>query len=198
MSIFLRRSTVGLEPLPLVMSGVRAGERLLQLGLEDAALAEAMAKKVGLNGLAGFAVTTSGEADAARALAVNAGVLADVHLVQLARALVWPADIEAGSFDVVVVHGRNGLIATLDPGICTGVLTRCLHALRPGGRLVAIDAAASTGISAWLRRGPAPNISYEAAGGTAAALEQAGFRPVRVLAERDGFKFTEGLRPTVP
>ena len=196
MGIFFLRSTVGLEPLPLVMSGVRAGERLLQVGLEDVALAGVMAAKVGLNGLAGFAVTTSREADSARAVAAKAGVLAEVHLIDLTSAQDGPAEIGVGAFDVVVVHGRNGLIAAIDSEARSRALRRCRQALRPGGRLLAIDAATPRGVGGWLRGGPAPNANYEATGGAEAALAQAGFGSVRVLAERDGYKFTEGLRPT--
>ena len=45
---FLRKST--LERLPVAMTGVRMGERALQLGIEDPSLVGAIAAKVGLSG----------------------------------------------------------------------------------------------------------------------------------------------------
>ena len=43
-------------------------------------------------------------------------------------------------------------------------------------------------------RQPRGNEAYESAGGIVGALEAAGFRPVRLLAEREGYKFTEGIK----
>jgi SAM-dependent methyltransferase len=192
--MFFRRSPVGTEALPLSMSGIRAGERLLQIGLDDAPIAEAMAAKVGLNGRALFAVDTDREAGRARAVAAGAGVLADVHVVSYSSGAPWPLD--DASCDVVVVHGRRGLLASLSATDRRALLSHCLAALRAGGRLIAMDAGASDGIAALLGRGPKPDPVYEEGGGTASALESAGFRPVRVLAERDGYRFTEGLRPS--
>ena len=39
-----------------------------------------------------------------------------------------------------------------------------------------------------------PDAGYEAAGGAVAALQAAGFKPVRMLSEREGYRFTEGLK----
>jgi hypothetical protein len=35
---------------------------------------------------------------------------------------------------------------------------------------------------------------YEGIGGVVRALERAGFRPVRLLADREGYKFAEGIK----
>jgi hypothetical protein len=35
---------------------------------------------------------------------------------------------------------------------------------------------------------------YEGRGGVVGALEVAGFRPVRLLADREGYKFAEGIK----
>jgi hypothetical protein len=185
MGFFFRRSSPALEPLPVAMAGVRAGERLLQIGLEDAALAA----KVGLTGSAAFAVDAA-HAEAARTIAGNAGVLAEVHVVDLASIRDWC--VEESSMDVVVIHGRSGLLAALAPSARVAVLARCRQVLRPGGRLVAVEAAQP---ESWLARGPKPGAAHEASGGTMAALQSAGFKPVRVLAEREGCRFTEGARP---
>ena len=55
-----------MEPLPVTMSAVRMGERVLQIGVDDPTIASAIAAKVGLSGNAAIAVTD--ERDAARAL----------------------------------------------------------------------------------------------------------------------------------
>ena len=64
---FLRKSK--LERLPIVMSGVRTGERVLQIGVDDASLVGAIAAKVGLSGHAAIVVATERAAAAARAAA---------------------------------------------------------------------------------------------------------------------------------
>ena len=56
--MFLRKPARELEPLPIAMSGVRMGERALQIGLDNPALAGAIAAKVGLSGTAAIVVTT--------------------------------------------------------------------------------------------------------------------------------------------
>jgi len=61
--MFLRKSRVA--PLPVTMSAVRMGERVLQVGVDDPAVASAIAAKVGLSGHAALAVAD--ERDAARA-----------------------------------------------------------------------------------------------------------------------------------
>ena len=53
--MFLRK-TKQRDPLPVTMSGVRMGERLLQVGGDAAALAGALAAKVGLSGAAAIVV----------------------------------------------------------------------------------------------------------------------------------------------
>jgi hypothetical protein len=50
-----------------------------------------------------------------------------------------------------------------------------------------------TGLRGWFG-GAKVDAQYEAAGGTAAALEAAGFRAVRTLGDRQGYRFIEGLK----
>jgi SAM-dependent methyltransferase len=186
--MFLRKSAHAREPLPMAMSGLRMGERVLQVGVDDARLAGAMAAKAGLSGHAALAVTSEPAAERARRGAADAGALLDVHVTALGT-----LPFDAGAFDVVVVHGAAGLLATLDAATRAAMFAECHRVLRPGGRLVAIDGAARTGL-AGLVRGRAAESEYERSGGASAALERAGFRPVRVLAEREGYRFTEGLK----
>ena len=70
---FLRKSN--LARLPVVMSGVKMGERALQIGIDDPSLAGAIAAKVGLSGHAAIAVSNDRAAAKARAAAATAGVL---------------------------------------------------------------------------------------------------------------------------
>src|SRR5687768_14744449 len=93
---FLRKPN--LERLPVAMSGVRMGERVLQIGVADAWLVGAIAAKVGLSGHAAIAVSDEHQAARARAGTAAAGALADVQTTRAAL----PFDEE--TFDVVVVH----------------------------------------------------------------------------------------------
>ena len=43
--MFLRQSTVGREPLAIAMSGVRMGERLLQIGMDTPVVTALLAAK---------------------------------------------------------------------------------------------------------------------------------------------------------
>jgi SAM-dependent methyltransferase len=183
--VFLRKST--LEPLPLAMSGVRMGERVLQIGIDDPALAGALAAKVGLSGHAAMAVSDEATAARARAGAQKAGALAEVHVTSL-QSLPF-AD---ASFDVVVVHAMGGQLSSLDESARVAVLREGHRALRIGGRLVVIEPGARGGFAGLL--GPRRAHSTYAAGGAVAALTTAGFRAPRVLAEREGYRFSEGLK----
>ena len=61
--MFLRKTAIGREPLALTMTGVRMGERVLQIGAVDVRLAALLAAKQGMSGEA--AIVT---ADAATGL----------------------------------------------------------------------------------------------------------------------------------
>lgn len=186
--MFLRR-TKRREPVPVTMSGVRMGERLLQIGLDHPALAGMIAAKVGLSGSAAAAVEDSDSAARAHASAADAGVLMDVQTAPLTR-LPFP---DAG-FDVVVVHTARGRLPSLDAGTRASALGECYRVLRHGGRVVAIEAGRRGGLSSLFGSGAIANPEYEKAGGTIAALESAGFRPVRLVGDLEGFRFIEGLK----
>ena len=94
---FLRKSTF--ERLPVAMTGVRMGERALQLGIEDPSLVGAIAAKVGLSGHAVIVVRDEREAARARSAAEKAGALVDVQ-VRPNTDLMF----ESASFDVIVLH----------------------------------------------------------------------------------------------
>ena len=186
---FLRKTKLDTEPLAIKMSGIRLGERLLQIGLDDAKLMAAMAVKIGLSGTTAVVAADEAEAARARGAASNAGALVDVRV---ARYDAMP--FEADAFDVVIVNSRRGLLRDLRAsGHVAAALHEARRVLRHGGRVITIEAGPKSGLGGVLTPYK-PDPDYEAAGGAVALLQAAGFRPVRILAERDGFKFTEGLK----
>ena len=60
--MFFRKSSI--EPLPITMTAVKMGDRMLQIGLDEAGTAIALAGKVGLSGTAAHVVND--EAQGAR------------------------------------------------------------------------------------------------------------------------------------
>jgi ubiquinone/menaquinone biosynthesis C-methylase UbiE len=187
---FLRKSSVEREPLPVTMTGVRMGERVLQIGLADARLASLLAAKPGLSGHAALVVADEQMADRARAVAAEAGLLVDVHV-----ALVHALPIADQTFDVVIVHDAATLLASLAAPARAAAMAESARVLRSGGRLIALEAGTATGIRGLLRRTQPTDPAYDASGGTAAVLQAAGLRAVRLLADRDGYRFIEGLKP---
>jgi ubiquinone/menaquinone biosynthesis C-methylase UbiE len=190
MAIFSFRK-LEIDPLPVSMSGVKLGERLLQVGVDDAAIAGLIATKPGLSGSAAQAVSTDAEAVKINRGAKKAGVLIEVRVTPLDR---LPYDDSA--FDVIVIHSASGQLASAPGDERTAALRECHRVLRPGGRLIAIEPGTATGLKSMLRSTPAAQAAYDASGGTAAALRHAGFGAVRELGDREGLKFVEGLRTT--
>jgi SAM-dependent methyltransferase len=184
--MFLRKSRV--EPLPVTMSAVRMGERVLQIGIDDPGLASALAAKVGLSGNAAIVVTGDAEAARARTAAASAGVLVDVQVAPLA-----PLPFENGAFDLVIAHSMRGLVSSLDADARTAVLREWHRVLRTGGRVMTIEAGPSGGLKGLMRQAHGDD-AYQVSGGVVGALEKAGFRAVRLLAEREGYKFAEGIK----
>ena len=185
----LRKTKTDTEPLPIKMSGIRMGERLLQIGVDDPKLLAAMALKIGLSGSASVAVSDEAAATRARGGAAGAGALIDLHVTPLDA---LPFDNDA--FDVVVVHGVNGLLPSLnDQARADRALRETRRVLRHGGRVIVIEAGPKSGLAGVIRP-YRPDAKYEAAGGAVAALQAAGFKPVRMLWEREGYRFTEGLK----
>jgi SAM-dependent methyltransferase len=184
--MFLRKPRI--ELLPVTMSAVRMGERVLQVGIDDPLVASAIAAKAGLSGNAAIAVTGEADAARARAAAVKAGLLVDVQVTPLAS-----LPFAGGAFDLVVAHSMHGLVSSLDADAREAALREWHRVLRAGGRVVTIEAGPASGLKRLLKQ-PHGNERYDAAGGMVGALEAAGFRPARVLAEREGYKFAEGIK----
>jgi SAM-dependent methyltransferase len=136
-----------------------------------------------------MAVADSDAAQKAQAGAAEAATLLDVQVTPLDT-----LPYAEHAFDLVVVNSMGGLLTALDAATRQGALRECHRVLRPGGRVVAIEPGARSGLTAWLRPSPRPDAAYLGAGGTVGALEAAGFKPVRLLAAREGYRFTEGLK----
>jgi ubiquinone/menaquinone biosynthesis C-methylase UbiE len=185
--MFLRKPARQRDPLPVTMAGVRMGERLLQIGLADAALTGMLAARPGLSGNATIAVPDDEQAERARQVCAEAGVLADI--------LTGPLDalaLDENSVDVAIVHASDAAIAGLSDADRDRLFHEGHRVLRTGGRLIVMTAPHESGVTALFRRRPAaPELASER---ILASLQQGGFRAARLLAERDGARFFEGLK----
>jgi SAM-dependent methyltransferase len=180
---FLRKSK--LERLPVAMTGVRMGERALQLGVADPSLVGAIAAKVGLSGHAVIIAGDDREAAQARVAAEKAGALVDVQ-TRSNTALPFDSD----SFDVVVLHATSDAHGSLQAGTLIATLREGHRVLRTGGRFVIVEGGSPHGTFAFLRFKPRlgePSIGVE-------AMSTAGFRAARLLAKNEGYRFSEGLK----
>jgi ubiquinone/menaquinone biosynthesis C-methylase UbiE len=180
------RKGPGPYALAVAMSGIRMGERLLWIGAQEAAMFGAVAKKVGLSGRAAAVVDSEAGAGRIRDAAARAGVLVDL---ETAAAEHLPFD--ADSFDIVVIAGPVGLVEGLAPDAQLAVLTEARRVLRPGGRMLVVERFAHRRLFGLMAPGDRADLTGQQA---EAALQAAGFRPVRTLARREGLLFIEGLK----
>jgi SAM-dependent methyltransferase len=189
MGMFLRRSRVTRDPLAVAMSGVRLGERVLQIGVDDARLVGQIAAKTGLSGAAACVVADQAQAASAKAGADRAGVLMDIDVAA-------PGELPHpdGAFDVTIVHSAAGRLASFDETVRRRLLGEAARVLRTGGRIIVIEGGTQAGLRSLLRPAPAAQAAYNAAGGVLAGLRAAGFSPVRELGDREGLRFVEGLK----
>jgi hypothetical protein len=76
------------------------------------------------------------------------------------------------------------------------MLQEAFRTLKPRGRVVVIERAPRGGLGALFKPSSAAPADphYQASGGAVAALQAEGFRAARLLAERDGLSFFEGVR----
>lgn len=155
------------------MSGIKLGDRLLVLGGTDTALAAALSAKVGLTGRACLVVEGEDERQRAAAAVEQEGVL-----VESFAAPFTALPFEPGSFDVAVLR------QTLPSAAADSrrrIVADVRRVVRPGGRVVVIDDARRGGNGAE----------------SAALLDGAGLRGARILAEREGLVFVEGVNPNL-
>lgn len=180
---FIRKSN--LERLPVVMCGVRMGERALQIGIDDPSLAGTVSAKVGLSGHAAIAVNDDRSATKARAAAAAAGVLVDVQVTPM-DSLPFPDD----SFDAILLHASADALPPLAGTAAVALLCEGHRVLRAGGRIIVLERVPWRGVWAWFRS----QQPRSHPGAATDALDSAGFRAARLLAEREGYRFTEGLK----
>jgi SAM-dependent methyltransferase len=174
--------------LALAMTGVRMGERLLMVG-DNAPLAAELAAKVGLTGRAVVVVGSEAAAARVQAAASEAGVL-----LEAVRAAALPAlPVDEGAFDAAVADAGPTFLTTLDSPGRLELVRSLARALRPAGRLIVVEGQPKSPFKPFRAR-PAGLDAFRAAGGALTLLEAAGFHPVRLLADRDGQRFTEGLK----
>jgi hypothetical protein len=114
------------------------------------------------------------QADATRAqkAADKAGVLIDVQILSEPGRLPWSHD----TFDMVVIDNTAGVFSAFGEASRAALAGAARGVLRAGGRVELIE------------RERAPQ------GASEMLLRASGFRPVRTLAEKDGFRFIEGLK----
>ena len=167
------------------MTGVKMGDRLVQIGCDDPALFAAVAAKVGLSGRACAVDDEAGRAQEAREAGTKAGVLVEVEVSPLS---MLPYDAE--SFDLVVIRDR---LSQLHPHERVGCLQESRRVLRPGGRCVIVEHAERGGLGALFDRRYV-NPLYRSTGGAEHALREAGFAATRRLAEQEGLTFYEGVK----
>jgi len=185
--MFIKRD----DPNALVtgMTGVKMGDRVVQVGCAHGGRLGAVAAKVGLSGRAVAIVPDDASAARARKGAAGAGALVEIEVAPPTR---LPA--ESDGFDLAVVDDTGGLVGTLRPEDRVGSIRELLRVLRPGGRVMIIGAAPRGGLGALLSRaqtGP----PFAASGEAGLALQADGFKSVRTLAEREGLVFVEGVKP---
>jgi len=177
--------------LALAMTGVALGDRLLQVGCTDGSLLGAIGSKVGLSGRVCAVVPDDAQAARAIRAAEKFGFLLEIETGLLAK-----VPFEDGAFNLVVVDNQQGLLSSMRPEDRVATLRQAFRLLAPRGRIVVIEQGPRGGLGALFgARASAPaDPHYSSAGGAIVALEAEGFRAARLLAERDGLSFFEGVR----
>ena len=166
------------------MAGVKMGDRLLQVGCADGGPLAAVAAVVGLSGRAVAVVPDITAATLVHKGARRQGVLVEV---EVAPSTALPVDDT--DFDLVIVDDFAGQFAAAGRDAQAATVREAIRILKPGGRVLVISALPATGLAAVLgrgARGPAFDATF--------ALEAGGCRLVRVLGEREGLRFVEGMK----
>jgi ubiquinone/menaquinone biosynthesis C-methylase UbiE len=182
---FFRRSAQT-DPLAVTIAGVKLGDRFLAMGIRDTTLIAALAVKAGLTGRA-----CAVDADEARVKTGGAAIEREGALVEVTHAPWGMLPFDDGSFDVAVVRD---VFMTL-PSQARALAATALHrVLRPGGRLLVIEAVPRGGLVGSLLQRQTSDPDYVTSGGAVAELNRAGFAAVRQLAEHQGQIFVEGIK----
>src|SRR6185295_20054185 len=121
--MFLKRDNP--HTLVVSMTGVKLGDRLVQVGCAHGGRLGAVAGKVGLSGRAVVVVPDETSAERARKGAADAGVLIEVGIAP-PTTLSYDAD----SFDVVVADDTGGLFGSLSAANCAAAIREVRRVLR--------------------------------------------------------------------
>jgi SAM-dependent methyltransferase len=183
--MFKFRRMRAMDPLQVAMTGVRMGERYVQVFCSDQTLTRGLAAKTGLSGVAALAAADEQQAARARSAAAKEGVLIDLKIAAPGD-LDWPD----GTFDMAVIDNTGGSFSTLAAEGRDRLLRSVRRVLRDGGRIELIERLGGGLFSGASQ----PPEAYTQAAGAEGALRAAGFKPVRTLAEKDGYRFVEGLK----
>ena len=136
------------------MSGVRLGERVLQVGVDDARLVGQIAAKTGLSGEAACVVADAQQAAKAKSGGDQAGVLMDI-------AVVPRRHVAASRRRLRRRRGaqRIGMLASLDAPARRTLLRESARVLRPGGRIIVIEPGTRTGLRSLLKPVPPSQVA---------------------------------------
>jgi ubiquinone/menaquinone biosynthesis C-methylase UbiE len=167
------------------MAGAKLGDRCLFMGSGDALMIAALAVKVGLTGRACVV-----DSDAARVQDAERIALAEGALVEATVAPLEGVPFDSESFDLVVVRDLASGASGRPADAQVAIVREAHRVLRPGGRSMIIDSMPRGGLFS-------PKSTTEAsteAVALADLLKAQGFVAVRVLAEREGLRFVEGVK----
>lgn len=186
MAKFLDRALSPWKPTlgtPVFMIGVRPGNAVLFCGASRPSLAGAVGAVTGLNGQTTVVDRRDGAAAQVAAGAEAAGALVDFEDAPLT---LLPFDTD--QWDVAVI--ADGLPALETDA--NGVLSEAIRVIRPGGRLILLDPVGRPGLFGLFRvsGGPAPPPEQ-----ITDRLTGVGLRAARFLAEVDGVRYFEAVKP---
>ena len=189
--MFFNRKPQQKHALAIAMTGVTLGDRLLQVGCTDASLLGAIGSKVGLSGRVCAIVPDEAHAARARRAAEKSGFLLEIDTADLGH---FP--FEDGAFNLIVVDNQEGLLSSMRPEQRVTMLQQAFRTLAARGRIVVIERGERGGLGALFGSSASAPVDphYKSSGGALVALEAEGFRAARLLAERDGLSFFEGVR----
>jgi ubiquinone/menaquinone biosynthesis C-methylase UbiE len=187
--LFFNRFAKKENPYPLVvgMTGVKLGDRVLQIGCAHGGRLAAVAAKVGLSGRALAVVADDASAARAQKASAEAGVLVEVEIAPSTR-----VPLDDASVDLAIVDDTGGSFAALSAQDRAATVRELARVVRPGGRAMIIGATPRQGLTAMFASASAPSL---ASGDAEKTLEADGFRGARTLAEREGLVFVEGIKP---